>query len=305
MYYFLFIGIVGIERLIGLVVAHRNAKWAIAHGGKELGLDHYPAMVSLHALLLVSCLVEVWALGRPFIPWLGWPMIAVVVLSSAIRWRCAAALGRHWNPRLIVIPGAPLVRHGPYRWVRHPDYIAVVAEVAALPLIHSAWLTAIAVHVANALVLTERIRAGERRIGLRLSPQGAIGRFVHSRSGRRDERNHPPAAPVPPSVGIVWPVTNADRSEARNRITRAWSSGSPIRPDRNPLRPLRLLLGGQPLRVGHLQRFGDVGANGVDPHTVAAHLNREAAGEMNDGRFESGVDRILRDSRAALRRRRH
>ncbi|GBG38763.1 hypothetical protein MmonteBS_31350 [Mycobacterium montefiorense] len=157
-YYYLLIVIVGIERLIGLVAAHRNAKWAIAQGGKELGLDHYPAMVSMHALLLVSCLVEVWALGRPFIPWLGWPMVAVVVLSCVIRWRCAAALGRHWNPRLIVIPGAPLVQHGPYRWVRHPDYIAVVAEVAALPLIHSAWLTAMVFTLANALVLHERIR---------------------------------------------------------------------------------------------------------------------------------------------------
>jgi methyltransferase len=157
-YYYLFIAIIGVERLIGLVFSHRNAQWSIAHGGKELGTDHYPAMVSVHALLLVSCLVEVWALDRPFVPWLGWPMIAVVVLSCAVRWRCAAALGKRWNPRLIVIPDAPLVRDGPYRWVRHPDYIAVVAEVAALPLIHSAWLTAIAFTFANALVLYERIR---------------------------------------------------------------------------------------------------------------------------------------------------
>lgn len=158
LYYLLFIAMIGVERLIGLVVAHRNAQWSITHGGKEFGLDHYPAMVSLHALLLVSCLVEVWALGRPFVPWLGWPMLVVVVLSCIVRWRCAAALGRHWNPRLIVIPGAPLVRRGPYRWVRHPDYIAVVAEVAALPLIHSAWLTAIAFSIANAFLLNVRIR---------------------------------------------------------------------------------------------------------------------------------------------------
>ncbi|MEE6138447.1 isoprenylcysteine carboxyl methyltransferase family protein [Mycobacterium sp. 050128] len=157
-YYLLFIALIGVERLIGLVVAHRNAQWALAHGGKEFGHDHFPAMVSLHALLLASCVVEVWALGRPFVPWLGWPMLTVVALSCVVRWRCAAALGRHWNPRLIVIPGAPLVRRGPYRWVRHPDYIAVVAEVAALPLIHSAWLTAIVFSIANAVLLNVRIR---------------------------------------------------------------------------------------------------------------------------------------------------
>ncbi|HWS91798.1 MAG TPA: isoprenylcysteine carboxylmethyltransferase family protein, partial [Mycobacterium sp.] len=118
MYYYLFILAVGVERLIELVVAQRNAKWSFAHGGKEFGRDHYPAMVSMHALLLVSCVVEVWTLHRPFIGWLGWPMLAVVVLSTFVRWRCVTVLGKRWNPRLIVIPGAPLVRDGMYRWVR-------------------------------------------------------------------------------------------------------------------------------------------------------------------------------------------
>ena len=86
-------------------------------------------------------------------------MVAVVALSTIVRWRCVTVLGKHWNPRLIVIPGAPLVRHGLYRWVRHPNYTAVAAEVAALPLVHSAWLTAIVFSIANALVLTVRIRA--------------------------------------------------------------------------------------------------------------------------------------------------
>jgi methyltransferase len=165
MYYYLFILAIGVERLVELVVAQRNAKWSIAHGGKEFGRDHYPAMVSMHTLLLVSCIVEVWALGRPFIPWLGWPMLAVVVLSTVVRWRCVAALGKRWNPRLIVIPGAPLVRDGLYRWVRHPNYTAVAAEVAALPLVHSAWLTAIVFSIANALVLSVRIRAENAALG--------------------------------------------------------------------------------------------------------------------------------------------
>ena len=159
MYYALFILAIGAERLIELAVAQRNAKWSFDRGGKEFGRDHYPAMVSMHALLLVSCVVETWTLGRPFIGWLGWPMLAVVVLSTIVRWRCVSVLGKHWNPRLIVIPDAPLVRDGLYRWVRHPNYTAVAAEVAALPLVHSAWLTAIVFSIANALVLRVRIRA--------------------------------------------------------------------------------------------------------------------------------------------------
>lgn len=165
MYYYLFILAVGLERLVELVFARRNAAWSIAQGGKEFGRDHYPAMVSMHALLLVSCVVEVWTLHRPFIGWLGWPMVGVVVLSTVVRWWCVAVLGKHWNPRLIVIPDAPLVRRGPYRWLHHPNYTAVVAEVAALPLVHSAWLTAIVFSMANALVLTVRIRAENAALG--------------------------------------------------------------------------------------------------------------------------------------------
>jgi methyltransferase len=165
MYYYLFILAIGAQRLVELVVARRNAKLSIAHGGKEFGRDHYPAMVSMHALLLVSCVVEVWVLGRPFIGWLGWPMVAVVVLTTVVRWRCVAVLGKHWNSRLIVIPGAPLVRDGLYRRVRHPNYTAVAAEVAALPLVHSAWLTAIVFSIANALVLSVRIRAENAALG--------------------------------------------------------------------------------------------------------------------------------------------
>ncbi|WP_055401576.1 MULTISPECIES: isoprenylcysteine carboxyl methyltransferase family protein [unclassified Mycobacterium] len=165
MYYFLFILAIAAERVVELAVAQRNTKWSLAQGGKEFGRDHYPAMVGMHALLLVSCLVETFALARPFVPWLGWPMLAVVALSTVVRWRCVRILGKRWNPRLIVLPGAPLVRDGLYRWVRHPNYAAVTAEVAALPLVHSAWLTAIAFSVANAAVLRVRIRAENAALG--------------------------------------------------------------------------------------------------------------------------------------------
>ena len=163
--YYLFILAIGLERLVELVVSRRNAAWSIAHGGKEFGRGHYPVMVAMHTLLLVGCVVEVWTQHRPFLPWLGWPMVAVVALSTGTRWWCAAVLGKHWNPRVIVIPDAPLVKRGPYRWIHHPNYAAVVAEVVALPLVHSAWLTAIAFTIANALVLNVRIRTENRALG--------------------------------------------------------------------------------------------------------------------------------------------
>ncbi|MGP4055477.1 isoprenylcysteine carboxyl methyltransferase family protein [Mycobacterium sp. 4D054] len=163
--YTLFILLIGAERLIELVVARRNARWSFAQGGKEFGRGHYPAMVSMHALLLVSCLVEVATQHLPFLPWLGWPMVAVVAASTATRWWCVATLGRHWNPRLIVIPGAPLVHRGPYRFLHHPNYTAVAVEVAALLLAHSAWWTAVVFTLANAAILRVRITSENHALG--------------------------------------------------------------------------------------------------------------------------------------------
>lgn len=163
--YYAFIVLIAAERLVELVVSRRNAQWSFARGGREFGRRHYPVMVGMHALVLVSCVVEVATAHRPFLPWLGWPMVGIVVLSTAVRWWCVSVLGKHWNPRLIVITGAPLVRRGPYRWLHHPNYSAVAAEVAALPLVHSAWVTALVFSIANALVLTVRIRTENVALG--------------------------------------------------------------------------------------------------------------------------------------------
>ena len=165
MYYYLFILVIGVERLIEMAVSRRNANWSFANGGKEFGRGHFPAMIAMHTLLLVACITEVAVFHRPFLPRLGWPMVGIVALSTVLRWWCVAVLGKHWNPRLIVIPGAPLVRRGPYRFLHHPNYTAVTAEVAALPLVHSAWLTAIVFTIANALVLNVRIRAENSVLG--------------------------------------------------------------------------------------------------------------------------------------------
>jgi methyltransferase len=163
--YYLLILAIGVERLVELIVSKRNARWSFAHGGKEFGHNHYPVMVTIHTALLLGCVVEVWALHRPFIPGLGWPMLALVALSQVLRWWCVTTLGPRWNTLVIVVPAAPLVRRGPYRWLHHPNYVAVVAEGVALPLVHSAWLTAVCFTMANALVLAVRIRVENAALG--------------------------------------------------------------------------------------------------------------------------------------------
>ncbi len=150
--------LVGLERLAELVVSTRNAKWSMERGGVETRLGHYPFMVVLHTGLLVGALVEAWT-RRPDVPGvLAWSMLAVVVLSQALRWWCIGTLGRRWNTRVIVVPGLAPVTGGPYRFFSHPNYVAVVLEGIALPLVHAAWITALVFTVLNAGLLTVRIR---------------------------------------------------------------------------------------------------------------------------------------------------
>ncbi|GLW99740.1 isoprenylcysteine carboxyl methyltransferase family protein [Microtetraspora sp. NBRC 16547] len=162
-WYALLILAVAAERVAELIVARRNTRWSLARGGVVSGRAHYPLLVALHAGLLVSCLAEVRLTGRPFVPALGWPMLALVLAAQGLRWWCVVSLGPRWNTRVIVVPGMPPVRHGPYRlsWLRHPNYVAVAAEGVALPLVHTAWLTAAGFTVVNAALMAVRIRCEE------------------------------------------------------------------------------------------------------------------------------------------------
>ena len=157
----LLVGAVAVERLAELVVSRRNLAWSLARGGTEHGTGHWPFMVMLHTGLLVAAVVEVAVADRPFLPWLGWPMLALVVASQALRWWCIRTLGPRWNTRVVVVPGLPLVRRGPYRWLAHPNYVAVVVEGVALPMVHTAWVTAVTFTALNLPLLAVRIRAEE------------------------------------------------------------------------------------------------------------------------------------------------
>jgi methyltransferase len=162
--YTVLVFLVGLERLAELVVAKRNLAWSKARGGVESGFGHYPVMVLLHTGLLAGCLLEVWLGGREFRPALGFPMLAVVLAAQALRWWCIRTLGPQWNTRVIVVPGLPKVTGGPYRLFPHPNYVAVVAEGFALPLVHTAWITALTFTALNAVLLTVRIRVENRAL---------------------------------------------------------------------------------------------------------------------------------------------
>jgi methyltransferase len=145
----------GVERLVEVVISTRHARWAFARGGVEFGQKHFPWMVALHTALLVGALAEVFLLDRPFLPWLGWPMLAIALLCQLGRYWVIWALGNQWNTRVIVVPGLSRVTRGPYRysWLPHPNYLIVVVEGIALPLVHSAWITALVFTVLNAILL--------------------------------------------------------------------------------------------------------------------------------------------------------
>jgi methyltransferase len=164
MWFTLLIVAVGLERLAELVVSNRNAAWSFARGGVESGQRHYLVMVVLHTGLLVGALVEVWLRRPAFLPVLGWTMLVLVLAAQALRWWCISALGHHWNTRVIVVPGLPRVTSGPYRFMSHPNYVAVVIEGIALPLVHSAWITALVFTLCNAVLLTVRIRVENRAL---------------------------------------------------------------------------------------------------------------------------------------------
>ncbi len=145
----------GGERIFELVVSKRNASRAFALGATEYGRGHLPYMIILHVGMLIGAVVEVVVFDRPFLGLVGWIILALALGCQAARYWVIWALGSQWNTRVIVIPGAKRVRRGPYAlsWLKHPNYWIVVVEGIVLPLVHSAWITAIVFTVLNAILL--------------------------------------------------------------------------------------------------------------------------------------------------------
>lgn len=144
--------LVAAQRLLELRVARRNEAWALEHGAREFAAGHYPLFFVLHGAWLVGWVVEGWARGpAPVEHWQPW--LLLFVIAQILRYASIKTLGRRWNTRILVFPGLAPIRSGIYRFVRHPNYFAVIVELAAVPLFFGAWITAISTSIANLLLL--------------------------------------------------------------------------------------------------------------------------------------------------------
>lgn len=153
--------LVALQRCAELVKSARNERVLRARGAREHAPAQMPVMRAVHAGWLVAMLVEVWALERSPSPWIALSALAVFAAGQALRVLAMRALGERWNVKILTLPGAPPVSGGVFGHVRHPNYLGVVLEIAALPLVGGAVLTAIGASIANAVLLFFRIRAEE------------------------------------------------------------------------------------------------------------------------------------------------
>ena len=161
------IGAIALQRLWELRISNRHLRALRARGAYEVGAGHYSWMVALHTAFLLSCPAEVWLLNRPWRPEIAAAALAVLVAALGLRWWVLSTLGDRWTTRVMVLPGERLITDGPYRWLRHPNYVVVVLEIAAIPMIHGAWLTAAVFSLANLVVLRARIGVEDGALGRR------------------------------------------------------------------------------------------------------------------------------------------
>ena len=154
--------VVGAERLFELGISQSHHRKMAQSGVERMPERHFGAMVFLHTGVLIAAGAEVVFLHRPFIPALGYPMLALFLLTNAIRFWVIRAMREHWTTRVMNSVNVGVVTSGPYRWVRHPNYSAVFFELIALPLIYTAWITALAATALNLWVLHERLAVEDR-----------------------------------------------------------------------------------------------------------------------------------------------
>lgn len=159
--FLIFLAAVGVGRLLELRVSRRHQQELASLGARKHEDPRYRLMVALHAGVLVGAALEVPLLRRPFIPWLAVSAVLLFAVATFLRWWVIRTLGIHWNTE--VVNSAPLgvVSSGPFRWIRHPNYVGVFVELIAVPLIHTAWITAIFAAFGDVLVLRNRLRIEE------------------------------------------------------------------------------------------------------------------------------------------------
>src|SRR5260370_18842677 len=152
---------VALLRIVETRLSKRHQQEMAARGAAKVDEPEFRWMVLLHAAVLIGAALEVIFLRRPFLPWLAIPMFVVFLAANAVRWWVIRSLGEHWNVQVVDSTRLGVVTSGPFRYVRHPNYAAVFAEMLALPLIHAAWFTAVAGAIAHAGVLAQRLSTEE------------------------------------------------------------------------------------------------------------------------------------------------
>jgi methyltransferase len=155
MYFIIFITFFIIQRLSELLIARRNERWLLAKGAVQYGREHYPFMIALHTLFIGSIITEYILRGEPPIDWI-FLLVFIAVLS--FKFWALYSLGKYWNTKIYRIPGIRPVKKGPYKFLKHPNYMEVVCEIAVIPLIFHLYYTAMICSVLNAIMLTVRIR---------------------------------------------------------------------------------------------------------------------------------------------------
>jgi methyltransferase len=151
----------GIQRLVEIRRSARNERHILDAGGREYAPGQFRVMKLLHTAWFLAMLAEVFGLQRPFHPSLSVAAALVFLVGQALRYAAISTLAERWTVRVMILPGAQPINHGIYRFIRHPNYLGVILEIGAVPLLHSAYLTAIVFSIANALLLAWRIRTEE------------------------------------------------------------------------------------------------------------------------------------------------
>lgn len=162
--YLVLLGVVGVLRLAELRISRRNERSLVARGANMPSDPSFRWMVILHIGVLVGAGVEVWQLQRPLVPVLAATMGVLFLAANGMRWWVIHTLGGHWSVEVVDAGKLGVVNEGPYRFIRHPNYVAVFVEMFALPLIHTAWLTAAVSAPLHWLVLRARLRIEDRTL---------------------------------------------------------------------------------------------------------------------------------------------
>ncbi len=173
--YLALLAVVGLGRVVELRISRTNQKDMIARGAARVSEPHFQWMVVVHTAVLIGAAAEVIFLRRPLIPALAIPMTILFLLSNALRWWVIRTLRSHWNVQIVNSAPLGVVSDGPYRWVRHPNYAAVFVELIALPLIYTAWISALVAAIGNGLVLHSRLAVEDRMLLSDASYRAAMG----------------------------------------------------------------------------------------------------------------------------------